>query len=179
MNTAEIDIDKTPYLYYSISQPNNSPFTFALYTDRVWFLGRDGAYNNETSLMTTNSTQEYYTLPQRKIDGNQTGCIDLRNWISGGKLQIKELKLYGATDGNSAGLPQTDCTINYLFFGSEPVKTYGTGWGEPATPNNVILGNAAVGGEVTIDRIDYYVVGRGTDRDWLKINDVTFAYDNS
>lgn len=176
-----IDLNVTPYLYYSISQDAASGCTFALYTNDTvqtvegqpscWYMLRDGSDTTAPSIV---KGGDNYQGSSQWVFGQQTGCIDLRQYVSSANLsafKVNELKLYGYSAGDTAG--STVCTFNYLFFGSAPITTVIAGWGQPATPDNPIFQHAAVGGEVTITKVDYYAVGKYGD--WTMMKKAAFA----
>ncbi len=114
-----IDLTKTPYLYYSFDVPEDGNFTFALVNNTnyaPWLVFRDatgeGAYLNNGA-----GNWDAYTERQQYITASETGCVDMRTistdpnkatWI------VSQLTLY-----NSIG---KGVTVNYLFFGSEPIE---------------------------------------------------------
>ena len=126
-----VDLKKTPYLYYSVSVPENANFTFAFYNNAnysPWLVFRDasgeGAYLNNGA-----ANWDAYTEREQFITASETGCIDMRTistdpnkatWI------VTHLSFY-----NSTGI---GATVNYMFFGSEPIETATAN--KPATPEN-------------------------------------------
>ncbi len=113
-----VDLTKTPYLYYSITVPENAHFTFALVNNTnyaPWLVFRDatgeGAYLNNGA-----GNWDSYTNREQYITASETGCVDMRDistdpnkatWI------VNQLTFY-----NALGI---GVTVNYMFFGSEPI----------------------------------------------------------
>lgn len=186
-----IDLNETPYLYYSIDQAEESGCTFAIYTTdttydgnntmrpendsySAWYMYRDNTYKDGDLFLRGGANYEQKSK-NSWMYGSQTGCIDLRKYVSNdkkSKFKITELKLYGYASNSTTG--KTECTFNYLFIGSKPTNTFVQGqWGEPAyltesssgTTNykNVYHGHAARGGPINLKTIDYYVVGEPND----------------
>ncbi len=118
-----IDLNTTPYLYYSISQPADSNFTFAFINNNVnvpWLVFRDatgeGAYLNAGS-----DVWDSYTNREQYATTSETGCIDMRKLVTNNKSSIWEIEQF--TFYNSKG---KDVTVNYLFFGSAAVPSGNT-----------------------------------------------------
>ncbi len=120
-----IDLTKTPYLYYSVSQPADSNFTFALYNNSnyaPWLFFRDatgeGAYMNQGA-----GNWDAYTNREQYTTTSETACIDLREYSTDANKAtwiINQINFY-----NSIG---KDVTVNYMFVGSAPIEE------EPAPP---------------------------------------------
>ncbi len=114
-----VDLTKTPYLYYSIDVPADGNFTFALVNNTnyaPWLVFRDatgeGAYLNNGA-----SNWDSYTAREQYITASETGCVDMRTistdpnkatWI------VNQLTMYNS---QAKGV-----TVNYMFFGSEPIE---------------------------------------------------------
>ncbi len=114
-----VDLTKTPYLYYSIDVPADGNFTFALVNNTnyaPWLVFRDatgeGAYLNNG-----NANWDSYTAREQYITASETGCVDMRTistdpnkatWI------VAQLTMYNS---QAKGV-----TVNYMFFGSEPIE---------------------------------------------------------
>ena len=125
----EVDLNLTPYLYYSFAQPSDSKFTFATINDTtaapwITFLDtRKGGttLNYGSDAWDTAGGAQYFT-------GSVTGCIDMRTMVSvagATDWTVEQLNLYSANN--------KDVVISYLFFGSEPLDLIGNTYGEPAT----------------------------------------------
>ncbi len=119
----QIDLNATPYLYYSISQPADSNFTFAFINNNVnvpWLVFRDatgdGAYMNSGS-----GIWDSYTGGEQYTTTSETGCIDMRKLVTSNKSSIWEIEQI--TFYNSR---LKDVTINYFFFGSAAVPSGNT-----------------------------------------------------
>lgn len=114
-NGLVIDMEKTPYLYYSIAQGDSSNFNFAFISDTSlspWLTFRDatqgGAVMNSGA-----SNWDSYTSNQHYMTSSETGCIDMRPLLldsNGREWILNQINFY-----NSYG---KDVTVNYLFFGS-------------------------------------------------------------
>ncbi len=126
----KVDLNKTPYLYYSFAQPADSQFTFALINDTTtapWITFLDTRLGGTTlaygaSTWDNAGGAQYFT-------SSVTGCIDMRTMVS----------VAGATDWtvnqlNLYSMLGKDVVVSYLFFGSEPVDVIGTDYGAAATP---------------------------------------------
>ncbi len=114
-----VDLTKTPYLYYSIEVPEDGNFTFALVNNTnyaPWLVFRDatgeGAYLNNG-----NGNWDSYKNREQYITASETGCVDMRTistdpnkatWI------VTQLTFYNS---QTKGV-----TVNYMFFGSEPIE---------------------------------------------------------
>ncbi len=115
-----LDLNKTPYLYYSFVIPEGSDFCFSVYSDSTYspwltFLdaGKGDAVFSESAetwdaAFAAGRTQ-YATL-------SQTGCIDLREYAKGDALKwvVSRIKLYDPKG--------SDVVVSYMFFGSEPTE---------------------------------------------------------
>ena len=148
-----INLDETPYLYYSINQDANSAgTTFGFYGADPWFVFRDGTYNDKCTLETD---ANIYKGRSNWIKKPQSGCINFKEFLASKGINksthtISGIKLYGNVD--------TKAVYNYLFFGSDNRKTFEGNWGDPAA-NGVQIRDAAVGGDITLDEVRYWVVG--------------------
>lgn len=143
-----IDLNKTPYLYYSFAQPEGSNFTFALYnnnTNTQWLIFRDatgdGAYLNYGS-----GNWDSYTKREQYALTSETGCVDMRQFQKNNSTNatVTQLSFY-----NSLG---KGVVISYLFFGSEPIS-------------DAVAGDVTSDGTVNIAdavQLYYYVNGKIT-----------------
>ena len=113
----ELDLNKTPYLYYSFIIPEGSDFTFSIYSNSNYspwlsFLdasqgGAKLADSGETwDALFNNNRAQYATV-------SQTGCIDLRDYTTTAQMKwvINSLKVYAPKSGA--------VTLSYFFVGSE------------------------------------------------------------
>ena len=113
----ELDLNKTPYLYYSFIIPEGSDFTFSIYSNATYspwlsFLdasqgGAKLADSGETwDALFNNNRAQYATV-------SQTGCIDLRDYTTTDQMKwvINSLKVYAPKSGA--------VTFSYFFVGSE------------------------------------------------------------
>ncbi len=126
----DIDLNRTPYLYYSFAQPADSKFTFAFINDQAtapWITFLDARLGGTTMAYGSDNWDnaggaQYFTT-------GVTGCIDMRTMVS----------VAGATDWtvtqlNLYSMLGKDVVVSYLFFGSEPVDMIGSDYGDAATP---------------------------------------------
>lgn len=116
-----VDLNKTPYLYYSFVVPKGSDFTFSIYADPSYspWLSFLDAREGEAKLGQTAESWDEGTNSGRKqyVTVTQTGCIDLREYSvnNAAKWVISRLKLYAP---KGAGV-----TVSYFFLGSEATET--------------------------------------------------------
>ncbi len=117
-----IDLNKTPYLYYSVSLPAESDFTFAFINNNTnvpWLVFRDASQkgtllNSGSGTWDSKGGTQYTTT-------SETGCIDMRTLLTSKKnytWEIEQLTLY-TTKGKNV-------TVNYFFFGSSAVPNGST-----------------------------------------------------
>ena len=115
-----LDLEKTPYLYYSFIVPSGSDFCFSIYSDSTYspwltFLdeSKGDAVLNESA---ENWDAAYANNRQQYASKTQTGCIDLREYTVNGALKwvISRMKLY-----SPKGAP---VVLSYFFFGSAPLN---------------------------------------------------------
>ncbi len=121
--TFTVDLDATPYLYYSVTLPEDANFTFSFINknDNVPFLVfRDatgkGAYLNQGS-----ETWDAYTNREQYITASETGCVDMRTLLKSyhsSTIQINQFTVYTSTG--------KDVTLDYFFFGSSAVPNGST-----------------------------------------------------
>lgn len=136
----KVDLNRTPYLYYSFAQPADSKFTFALINDTTnspWITFLDARLGGATLAYGADNWDnagdaQYFTT-------GVTGCIDMRTMVS----------VAGATDWtvtqlNLFSMAGKDVIVSYLFFGSEPVDVIGSSYGEAATPATSAAPHAAL-----------------------------------
>jgi len=116
----EIDISKTPYLYYSFAVPTDGNFTFSLYGNSnycPWLSFLDSS--TETPFINQGAGNwDSYTNREQYAATSQTGCIDMRPLLKDPavlKWVVTQITFY-----NSTG---KDVIISYFFFGSEPIET--------------------------------------------------------
>ncbi len=127
---AKVDLNRTPYLYYSFAQPTDSKFTFALINDTStapWITFLDARKGGATMAYGADNWDN--AGGAQYFNTSVTGCIDMRTLISvagATDWTVTQLNLYSALG--------KDVTISYLFFGSEPLDLIGSNYGKPATP---------------------------------------------
>ena len=139
-----IDLNRTPYLYYSFAQSADSKFTFGLVNDTStapWLVFLDNRLGGTTlgygSDNWDNAGQAQY------FAGSATGCIDMRTMVSvagATTWEVEQLNLFG-------GLAK-DVIVSYLFFGSETVDPIGSSYGAPAASAGKAFDHAAIDGPV-------------------------------
>ena len=114
----EIDISKTPYLYYSFAMSEGSSFTFGMYNNSnyaPWFTFLDSS--KDTPFINQSiPTWDSYTDKGQYATNSQTGCIDMRTLLktSTEKWIINQITFYPVSGSN--------VVLSYLFFGSEPIN---------------------------------------------------------
>ncbi len=116
----EIDISKTPYLYYSFAVPEGGNFTFALYGNSnycPWLSFLDSS--TDTPFINQGAANwDAYTQREQYATTSQTGCIDMRPLLKNPsvlKWVVNQINFYNSTGKN--------VIISYFFFGSEPIAT--------------------------------------------------------
>lgn len=115
-----LDLNKTPYLYYSFAVPAGSDFTFSIYSNSnysPWFCYLDaGSGKNKFSTTAEEWDADFATRSQYTTT-SATGCIDLREYAKNGSTQwiISQMKFY-APKGDSV-------IVSYFFAGSEAVAS--------------------------------------------------------
>ncbi len=135
----KVDLNKTPYLYYSFAQPQGSRFTFATINDTTnapWITFLDTRKGGTTlnygaDVWDSAGNAQYFS-------GSATGCIDMRTMVSVANATewiVQQLNLYSLNGQN--------VTFSYLFFGSEPETLLGSSYGNAATPATGYFRHAA------------------------------------
>ncbi len=109
----EIDLDKTPYLFYSINYNGNGKGTFGLVTD----VSIDGSSIIYRNVGLNDGTLISSYIPNQYLQQSETGCVDVQSWYrnhgyNGNILRVSALELLGDS-----------ATFNYLFFGGKADKT--------------------------------------------------------
>ncbi len=136
----KVDLNRTPYLYYSFAQPADSKFTFALINDTStapWIAFLDARKGGTT--LNYGSDNWDAAGETKYFTSSVTGCIDMRTMVS----------VAGATDWtvqqlNLFSINGKNVVFSYLFFGSEPIDTIGSSYGAAATPAVKAFPHAAV-----------------------------------
>ena len=112
-----IDLNKTPYLYYSFIIPEGSDFTFSIYSDTTyspWLTFLDVTKGNAKLNSGAENWDALFSSGRKQYSKvSQTGCIDLREYSNPNatKWIISMMKLY---------TPKKDAvTMCYFFVGSE------------------------------------------------------------
>ncbi len=118
-----VDLNRTPYLFYSIKYTPGASGSFAFGTD-VSINGQNGFYRDGTQTEQASKTllQPGVTPPTAKyMPESETGCIDVRSWLqrqgalpSNGKITINHFYAY-VTGGTAK--------YYYMYFGAEADKT--------------------------------------------------------
>ncbi len=113
----EIDLEKTPYLYYSFIVPEGGEFTFSLYSNSnysPWLSYLDAQLSAETPTLNSGAANwDSNTDRQQYTKTSQTGVIDMREYLVDKNVQkwiINQMKLYKSRQGTAV--------VSYLFFGS-------------------------------------------------------------
>ncbi|MBQ4617277.1 MAG: metallophosphoesterase [Clostridia bacterium] len=110
----KVDLNKTPYLYYSFGQKASSRFTFALINNNVnvpWIAFLDaskggGVMNTGADNWNNAGGTQYFTT-------SMTGCIDMRQYLkdpSNMTWEVEQVNFYNPD--------RVKVQMNYLFFGS-------------------------------------------------------------
>ncbi|MBE6763365.1 MAG: hypothetical protein E7553_03285 [Ruminococcaceae bacterium] len=117
----KVDLNKTPYLYYSVALPAGANFTFAFINNNTnvpWLTFRDAS--NNTLMNAGSSTWDSKGGKQYTVT-SETGCIDMRTLLTNPSNLIWEIEQF--TLYTTAG---KDVTLNYFFFGSAAVPNGST-----------------------------------------------------
>ncbi len=114
----EIDISKTPYLYYSFAMSEGSSFTFGMYNNSnysPWFTFLDSS-TGTPFINQSIPTWDSYTGKEQYSTNSQTGCIDMRTLLTSSAQTwiINQITFYPTAGSN--------VILSYLFFGSEPIN---------------------------------------------------------
>ncbi|MBQ9415043.1 MAG: hypothetical protein IJU16_07955, partial [Clostridia bacterium] len=117
----KVDLNETPYLYYSFAQADDSSFTFGLYNDNSgskvpWFIFRDTNADG-AGLVKNVANWDAYQNREQYVFGSETGCIDMREYVNDPAWRtwiVNSVTFYN--------YKQKNCTVSYMFFGSEPIK---------------------------------------------------------
>lgn len=131
----DIDLDVTPYLYFSAVVQPGADFTFSLYSNSnysPWLTffdaSKDGAELSESG-ETWDALFENGRAQYAKT--SVTGCIDMRKYATSERRWIlNSMKLYGAKDGS-------ETVLSYFFFGDEGENVEFAGDGDSLLPTNV------------------------------------------
>lgn len=115
----EVDLNKTPYLYYSVAVPADGNFTFSLYGDQTntpWLSFLDESLGGAKLNMGAANWDSYGEGRQQYAWTSVTGCIDMRQYTVNNSTSwnIRQINFY-----NSTG---KEAIISYFFFGSEPIE---------------------------------------------------------
>jgi len=110
-----VDLTKTPYLYYSFSQPANSNFCFSFISNATttnWLTFLD-VTKGGAKFSVTNEVWNAYQNHEQYSTTSETGCIDLREYVTDPNAtwwEINQLTLYNAKFQN--------VVLHYMFVGS-------------------------------------------------------------
>ncbi len=118
--TKQIDLDKTPYLFYSLDYPAGKTGTFGLTTDKTvdgsTTFFRDSSRTDGILISAGGSPATKNYMLQ-----SETGCIDLRQWYISNNVfketDSKIINISAVNFWNDGG------TMNYLYFGAKADKT--------------------------------------------------------
>lgn len=115
-----LDLNKTPYLYYSFVIPAGSDFCFSIYSDSnysPWLTFLDAGKGDAVLSESAETWDAAFAAGRTQYATvSQTGCIDLRDYASGDGLKwvVTRMKLYAPKGG--------EVVVSYMFFGSEPAS---------------------------------------------------------
>ncbi len=146
----QVNLSKTPYLYYSFAQPTDSMFSFAFINDMAtapWITFLDARQGGATlsygaDNWDTAGGQQYFTT-------GVTGCIDMRTLVTvegATTWVVEQLNLYS--------MGYKDTVISYLFFGSEPLELIGSEYGSAATPAAPYAPHAAANAPIVEHKVN-------------------------
>ncbi len=128
----KVDLNRTPYLYYSFAVPEGSKTTFALInntTNAPWITFLDATKGGATMNTGADNWNAYDGIGTQYFTTSMTGCIDMRTLLKNSSATewiVEQLNVYNPN--------QTDIVMSYLYFGSSPIQTDGTQFGDAATP---------------------------------------------
>ncbi len=136
----KIDLNQTPYLYYSFAVPEGVKTTFAFINDTTnapWITFLDATKGGATMNQSADNWNaaggtQYFTT-------GMTGCIDMRTLLKNSSATewiVEQLNIYS---NSGDGL-----VMSYLFFGSEPIQTIGSTFGDAATPADPSSAHASI-----------------------------------
>ncbi|MBQ3094720.1 MAG: hypothetical protein IJC52_06075, partial [Clostridia bacterium] len=151
----QIDLTKTPYLYYSITQPADSTFTFGFYSDMStapYFCFRD-ANKGGAVLSYPTAVWDSYTNGEQYMTTSETGCIDMRQYLTSASAttwEIDQVTFYNTK--NKA------VSIDYMFFGSADGTVSSSGTAS-STPNDLAALQALITRANAIDKTAYQTAG--------------------
>ncbi len=115
-----LDLEKTPYLYYSFVIPKGSDFCFSIYSDSnysPWLSFLDASAGDAVLSESAETWDEKFANGrQQYATQSQTGCIDLRQYAKGEGIKwiVSRMKMYSPKGGQ--------VVVSYFFFGSEPLN---------------------------------------------------------
>ncbi len=153
-----VDLNETPYLYYSVAVPADANFTFAFYNNTTyapWLTFLDA---NKGATTMNNGAETWDALNGTQyFNGSLTGCIDMRKLTNDASITdwvISTVTFYNSKHG--------DATISYMFFGSEALSD---GYVEEEEEEEILMGDVDGNGSAnTLDarEILYNVLGTTT-----------------
>lgn len=136
----KVNLNKTPYLYYSFAIPNGAKATFALINDTAnapWITYLDATKGGAT--MTGGADNWNAAAGTQYFTKSMTGCIDMRTLLKNSSATewiVEQLNVYSSTGD--------DIVMSYLYFGSEPIQTIGSVYGDAATPADPASAHASI-----------------------------------
>ncbi|MBE6764144.1 MAG: hypothetical protein E7553_07355 [Ruminococcaceae bacterium] len=128
----KVDLSTTPYLYYSFAVPADSKFTFAFInntTNAPWLTFLDATKSGATMNTGADNWNAYDGVGTQYFTTSMTGCIDMRTLLKDSAATewiVEQLNVYNPNE--------TAVVMSYLYFGSSPIQTDGTQFGDAATP---------------------------------------------
>ena len=138
----KVDLTQTPYLYYSFAVPAGSKATFAFINDTdnaPWLTFLDATKGGATMNSGVENWDAYAGNGTQYFQTGMTGCIDMRTLLKNSSATewiVEQLNVYNAN--------RTDVVMSYLYFGSEPIQTDGTVFGDAATPADPVAAHASI-----------------------------------
>ncbi len=128
-----VDLNKTPYLYYSLKCNNNATGTFALHfnvgndnTNAKHYFFRNGAVSIQTETSGYYLSLDQTPAVSQYLPTSENGCLDIRAWLLDKKLitstnatiTVKGVGFYVNGDGVNDSV-----LFNYMYFDGLSEKT--------------------------------------------------------
>ncbi|MBR5134370.1 MAG: metallophosphoesterase, partial [Clostridia bacterium] len=138
----KVDLTRTPYLYYSFALTSGSKATFAFINENTyapWITFLDATKGGGTMNSGADAWNSYAENGNQYSATSMTGCIDMRTLLKDSSVTewiVEQLNVYNRGGGN--------LVMSYLYFGSEPISTIGSTFGDPATPADPASAHASI-----------------------------------
>ncbi len=148
----KVDLNRTPYLYYSFAVPDGSKATFAFINDTAnapWITFLDATKGGATMNTGADNWNAYDGIGTQYFQTSMTGCIDMRTLLTNSSATewiVEQLNVYNPNE--------TDIVISYLYFGSAPIQTDGTQFGDAATPADPASAHASLQAPVVKHKVN-------------------------